>query len=248
MPGTGLTELRDEPHSDSPEINEWAISYLDDKESYYEELLDLVTATVDGGSAVLEVGSAPCQFTALLESAGFDVTGVDIDPSRFTPLIESLNLDVVACDIEKERLPFESDSFDLVILTEVLEHLRIDPLNTLREIRRVLSDSGKLLLTTPNQYHLPAVWEFLKGNGSISFAHEQFSKIERLGHMGHVREYAPADLRDLLEKEGFLIESHSFSDFGKAPAQDRPILGRLATEIQNFIPFTRRVQIVVASI
>lgn len=48
-------------------------------------------------------------------------------------------------------LPFRSDSFDTVVLFEVLEHVA-QPSITLREIARVLKPEGHLLLTIPFLY------------------------------------------------------------------------------------------------
>lgn len=49
------------------------------------------------------------------------------------------------------QLPFSSSSFEVVLCTEVLEHLHT-PAGALREIHRVLKPGGKLLLTTPFAY------------------------------------------------------------------------------------------------
>jgi SAM-dependent methyltransferase len=49
---------------------------------------------------------------------------------------------------EAGRLPFARSSFDLVLCTEVLEHVP-DPHATLQEIRRTLKLSGSLVLSTP---------------------------------------------------------------------------------------------------
>ena len=45
-------------------------------------------------------------------------------------------------------LPFQNDSFDCIVCTEVLEHLP-EPINVLNEFRRVLKKNGMLFLTTP---------------------------------------------------------------------------------------------------
>lgn len=49
------------------------------------------------------------------------------------------------------RLPFRDETFDLVLCTEVLEHLHA-PDSALREMHRVLKPRGKLILTTPFAY------------------------------------------------------------------------------------------------
>jgi ubiquinone biosynthesis O-methyltransferase len=49
---------------------------------------------------------------------------------------------------DAERLAFPDNSFDVVICSEVLEHL-LDPQHALTEIRRVLKHNGTCILTTP---------------------------------------------------------------------------------------------------
>jgi len=48
-------------------------------------------------------------------------------------------------------LPIKNESFDAVILAEVIEHL-YDAQKVLREVNRVLRCGGNLYLTTPNPY------------------------------------------------------------------------------------------------
>src|ERR1700730_3764704 len=50
-------------------------------------------------------------------------------------------------------LPFESDSFDTVLLTDVLEHIP-EPMNLMCEIARILRPGGKLILGVPFLYWL----------------------------------------------------------------------------------------------
>lgn len=47
------------------------------------------------------------------------------------------------------RLPFPNHTFDLVLSSEVLEHI-LEPAKMLAEVRRVLQPGGVVLLTTPN--------------------------------------------------------------------------------------------------
>jgi SAM-dependent methyltransferase len=58
----------------------------------------------------------------------------------------------LALDISRD-LPFQDESFDTVIRTDVLEHLP-EPQNAIYNIARVLAPNGKLILGVPFQYQL----------------------------------------------------------------------------------------------
>ncbi|MBT5714661.1 class I SAM-dependent methyltransferase, partial [Candidatus Poribacteria bacterium] len=50
------------------------------------------------------------------------------------------------CDID--QIPVESGSFDVVICTEVLEHV-LEPIRAIAEIARILAPGGRLYLSAP---------------------------------------------------------------------------------------------------
>jgi SAM-dependent methyltransferase len=151
--------------------------------------------------------------TTSLHARGFDITGVDIDPSRFADFIAANGLDVVACDAERESLPFADGSFDCVLFNEIFEHLRVNLIATLHEVRRVLRKEGLLLLSTPNLHSYVGIVNFLFRRqawavGASPF--EQYAKLESLGHMGHVREYTAREVTEFLGACGFTIRSCIF--------------------------------------
>jgi SAM-dependent methyltransferase len=84
--------------------------------------------------------------------AGYNVSAIDLDPSRIRKGVKNKIKETVHCDIERESMPYDDDIFDAVLLAEVFEHLSVDPLHALSEIRRILKPNGKLVLTTPNHY------------------------------------------------------------------------------------------------
>lgn len=178
------------------------------------------------GGPMLEIGSAPCHSTALLSLLGIEVVGIDIEPGRCASFIDNFGLDVRCADIEREPLPFDDASFTTVLFAETLEHLRVDPIYTMSEINRVLTPDGALLLTTPNFYSAQNIARFLLGRG-IGDAYTEFSKLRRLGHMGHVREYNHKEVLRLLDVSGFRTEQVTFKHY-YYPRSKRGLFARVA--------------------
>jgi SAM-dependent methyltransferase len=199
-----------------------AAEYVRHRERYLSDAC-LVLAH-RGTGPVLEVGSAPCHMTAVLAAAGVPVVGVDIAPDRARAMIERYALDIRRCDVERAALPFAEGTFETILFAETLEHLRVDPLFALSEINRVLAPGGRLLLTTPNLYSAQNIARFLAGRG-ITDALEEFSKLRRLGHMGHVREYTRAEVRRLLDAHGFRILARDCRHY-HYPRSKRGLLAR----------------------
>lgn len=57
-------------------------------------------------------------------------------------------------------LPFKDNEFDLVICTEVLEHVS-DIKQIIKEIKRVTSKKGSILISTPNYFNPTGIIKFL---------------------------------------------------------------------------------------
>jgi len=62
---------------------------------------------------------------------------------------QDLGLTVVCADVSGPGLPVADGAADVVIMSELIEHL-VDPDGAVAEVRRVLRPGGSLLLSTPN--------------------------------------------------------------------------------------------------
>lgn len=203
--------------------------------------VDIVKRFVEPGSAIVEVGALPLLLTLALATEGFEVVGVDIDPSRFSAAISEHGLQVERCDIETEPLPFASASADALLFNELLEHLRINPVFALEEAHRVLRPGGLLLLSTPNLRSLNGLWNLLVHSRSYALKgdiYEEYQNLATVGHMGHVREYAPGDVRQLLARIGFAPEALLFR--GRQPHAAAELLCRLRPGLRRFVTYAAR--------
>lgn len=183
-------------------IAEWWSNYLFEHYNRYLDTLSLLNER-DRRKHILEIGSLPGHFTILLKKIGYDnLVGTDIDPSRAKQLWDKYSVPVHKVDIEQESLPFPSNSFDIVLFTEILEHLRLNPLHALREVYRVLKSDGRIILSTPSITVTHRLL-FLFGKTYQGNAVEEFRKLEWLGHMGHIRLYSSDEVKGFLEYTGF---------------------------------------------
>lgn len=193
---------------DDDPLRSWYDTYRRRHSERIAHDLALVRQAAPDGARVLDCGAVPLLLTAALARAGYRVEGVDVAPDRFGRAIAEEGLRVAACDLERERLPFDDESFDLVVFNELFEHLRLDPIFTVGEVHRVLRPGGRLLLSTPNLRSLRGVRNLLQHGRAHAVSggiYEQYEKLRSLGHMGHVREYTTVEVAEFLEHMGLVV-------------------------------------------
>jgi SAM-dependent methyltransferase len=74
-------------------------------------------------------------------------TGIDVSPEA-VEAAKRHGREVLLADVD-ERLPFEDESFDGVVLKDVLEHVH-DPVRLVRDSRRVLRPGGRVFASSPD--------------------------------------------------------------------------------------------------
>ena len=89
------------------------------------------------------------------------VTLADIDENALKYAKENYKVETMKVDLN-QSLPFKNNSFDVVVMAEVLEHLPY-PLVTLSEINRVLKENGEFIGNLPLAYHLKDRWQIIRG-------------------------------------------------------------------------------------
>ncbi len=121
-------------------------------------LLDLIRR--EPGSA-LDCGCGAGDNARLLTGRGWSVTGVTHDPAELK-VAEEVCEAVYLRDLT-DGLPFATDgSYDLVLLSHVLEHL-VDPARLLAEARRVVAEDGLVAVALPNVLHYSQRAKFIRG-------------------------------------------------------------------------------------
>jgi 2-polyprenyl-3-methyl-5-hydroxy-6-metoxy-1,4-benzoquinol methylase len=109
-----------------------------------EQSVMFLAARPDG--RLLDVGCGDGARLSRMRELGWRVTGTDLDERALEPARRA-GLDVKLGTLAEQR--FASGAFDAVTLSHVIEHVP-DPVETLRECRRVLAPGGVVMAVTPN--------------------------------------------------------------------------------------------------
>ena len=121
-----------------------------------EKNFRLFASSVDlKGKAVLDAGCGPGGKTLFYASKGCSsIVGVDLDPvrvghaQRYLSKHPAPNVSFMVGDLSK--LEFPSDSFDIIFLNDVFEHVARPLLEeVLRELKRVLKPGGSICMEFP---------------------------------------------------------------------------------------------------
>jgi ubiquinone/menaquinone biosynthesis C-methylase UbiE len=140
---------------------------------------------------VLNIGVGNGFMESLLQKKGKKVSALDPSSAAIENLKKNLRLSDASAQVGySQEMPFADSSFDVVIMSEVIEHLDSEILSkTLQEVWRVLRSGGRLIGTVPAD-------ENLKENECVcpNCAHV-------FHRWGHVQEFNKTRLQEILTSQ-----------------------------------------------
>lgn len=147
--------------------------------------------------SVLEVGCSTGYLTKVMVERGCNVVGIELDPDaaksaeKWAERVVVGNLD--DGDVWNE---VKDESFDVVVLGDVLEHLR-DPLASLRQAVRKMKPAGYVVTSLPNFAHGDVRIALLQGR----FRYADTGLLDRT----HMRFFTLETMRELLSQAGLVV-------------------------------------------
>jgi SAM-dependent methyltransferase len=115
---------------------------LNSSRVHLERFVGEAAASIAPGARVLDAGAGDCRYQRFFSHASYESADFCEVEKPYAPV------DYV-CDLHS--IPVEDERYDLVLLTQVLEHLP-EPGEVLTELFRVLRPGGELWLSTPLFY------------------------------------------------------------------------------------------------
>jgi SAM-dependent methyltransferase len=177
------------------ELQEWWLSNLSRADAFTRWTLEEIAPWL--GQHVLEVGCGIGTYTAEIADGIRTVIAVDMDPAFIQTATERLgqrrNVRLVCGDITRSVVSLaDEETFDTVILLDVLEHIE-DDIGVLTSLRSKLRPGGHVVVKVP----------------AMNFLYSQMDLS-----LGHWRRYDKIELSAVIHSSGFdLVEVWRFNAF-----------------------------------
>jgi SAM-dependent methyltransferase len=174
------------------------------------------------GARILDIGCGLGVYVRKFREFSDDVYGIDIDPKR---LREGARTTPGLMLAVSERLPFRDGGFDVVVLNEVIEHVR-DDRATIAEALRILAPGGRIVVYAPNRLYPFETHGIYLGS---RFIHRNVPFVNWLPNalrnrlVPHARAYTKTGIRHLFRRlpAHAVVETYVFPGFDNIIARRR---------------------------
>jgi 2-polyprenyl-3-methyl-5-hydroxy-6-metoxy-1,4-benzoquinol methylase len=177
-------------------------SYFFGSEQRFKRTIRRISELSPEKGRILDIGSLYLHLSSALSLLGYDVVGVDVPEFADQSLVKArsaqYNVSNHADRIEQGTfLPGFENRFDVVVFTEIMEHITFNPVLFWRRIYELMKVKALIYMTTPNSITLWNVLHTLKnlitrrGIGLSPFG--IFCEVT-YGH--HWKEYSGREIRE----------------------------------------------------
>lgn len=145
----------------------------------------------------------------------------------YSGLLHNHGIEVRPWQIGRSACPLGPASLDFVIFAEVLEHLKLPPLRTLRQVTARLKPDGTLLLTTVNVARQDNIDRLQRGENILEpFREDAPPERDVTDFVGHIREYTVQEVVDVVEDAGLFITDLAMCNWMDEPLHPDPLRNR----------------------
>ena len=169
------------------------------RKNFQEDRLNIFKRYFNKGKNLLEIGCSAGQFLVHVKDHLSACEGVEFDTKCAEYVTQKFGIPVHTEELKNCKL--KSPNFDYIAFFQVLEHTQ-DPVEFLKDVRKVLKRGGKLFIEVPNLYDpLLHLWPV-----------EAYNKFYY--HEAHTFYFSEKSLKIALKKAGFTnVKMHYLQDY-----------------------------------
>jgi 2-polyprenyl-3-methyl-5-hydroxy-6-metoxy-1,4-benzoquinol methylase len=168
----------------------------------YQYGLDLAAPYLDG-PRILDVGTGTGLFVRVARDSGYEPVALELHRQN----VEKLRNDgFQVIDRPLEAAGIKDNSFDLVTMWEVLEHI-VNPRSLLLEIHRILKKNGTLFILVPNADSLVTRILQEKSGTFGGHSHVNFFNTDNLSRILEDTGFNPLEMETIITELG-TINNH----------------------------------------
>lgn len=171
--------------------------------------LNFIRRHVPTSASILDIGAVPPLLSALLLKEGYTkITVADPTASTFHSFFNRHSIQHVDLDVLNTNDVSNLGTFDLVCFNEVIEHLSGNLIEVLQKVADRVAPGGHLMVTTPNLRSLSGIYAILGCNSGLASKPFETVRMQyerssaKYGYFGHLREFTPNEVRDLVSSFG----------------------------------------------
>ena len=229
--------------------------FLDARDTYIRTIDDILnySQTLSKNREnikILEIGSFLGIVAVSLAKLNFDVTGFDIpeimNDNEISHFYQLNSVKTISSYLDEGQLHIDAQSFDIVILCEVIEHLNFNHFKLLFEINRILKSAGLLYIALPNLTRLGNRIRMFLGKSIHSKIDDYYEGINNKARfaMIHHKEYTKKEIIQSLKLSNFEVIKHYYDASGMSRKRSfRTIFEKI---IYLIFPFLRYHMVVFA--
>ncbi|MCT7590795.1 class I SAM-dependent methyltransferase [Aliarcobacter butzleri] len=225
----------------------WYQSYMNSNEKRIMADAEFISENIEKDSLILDIGGVPPLLMEYLYVNGYkNLYVADPNPEPFIEYFTYRNIKYyktnVIDDVSEELL----NSFDVVCLNEVVEHIAGNLLKAIGNAIKCLKVGGILIVTTPNIRSIWGIVALLKYESGLatkiipskhSVVREQYERASsEYGYFGHIREYTPKEVIDLFESFGLKFYKKKFQ-CNYIHKSSKKISSKLLIKLINLLEF-----------
>ena len=162
-------------------------------------ILSYIKKNKKQNTKLLDVGIGYGFYSIVLKNmCEVEIIGTELEEniSVYGKICKKYKIELLPLNLSSTNFEIGDKKFDIIIISEVVEHLQNIPLDILRKFYKILDKDGILLLTTPN---------------SNSFTKILKSLFNKTDYSAHIKEYNLFEIKRIMKTSGFKNIKANFS-------------------------------------